>query len=581
MATGGIFTLIADDGKADRLIMAPELLKTRIANIMRRRLAEKCDEDPTPTLMDIERTHLLFVNAHFKPFAAMAYEYQKTNPQSGNVILNSQIIFSIPQLGDFFNDMVVHTQLSSFSSTAGVCPAVPADTSTGAGTALDPQINTTYRYVDAAGNTVTPGAAVNDFVRYVKYPGARIFDKTDFTVNGNPLDSYNYNAYVFEKNCFINKDDVGYKRCMGQEIPVEAHSYLTSVSGVGGKTDTCRRLGYIANGPQTPKATQPALDLWIPLLFWFNKDVRLSIPSVAIPFGQRFISINLTAAANLVKLAYGGLFLEKTTMNLVIDTGVIQSTDTTIELSPVMSVGGAVGAPTINTMELYINNIFMSPEIHDIYIRRIGFSLIRVHREQTSQKNTASDDVLMSNLKWPIEYMFIGLRPTENESDPDMWYRFTYATNHTTEISSFSTVPAADDQSATGGNRYKAKSTVESLNYKIYQRTMDTLKITAHGVALYAETPAEFFNSYIPHMYGQNNVMPPVDTGVMFVTFCLYPGTYQPSGHINVSRAREFYVYYTSTLLPNVVSSANLIVLASAINFLLISDGTAVLRYTT
>ncbi len=30
--------------------------------------------DPTPTLVDIERTHILFINAHFKPFAAIGYE---------------------------------------------------------------------------------------------------------------------------------------------------------------------------------------------------------------------------------------------------------------------------------------------------------------------------------------------------------------------------------------------------------------------------------------------------------------------------------------------------------------------------
>jgi len=27
--------------------------------------------DPTPTLVDIERTHILYVNSHFKPFAAI------------------------------------------------------------------------------------------------------------------------------------------------------------------------------------------------------------------------------------------------------------------------------------------------------------------------------------------------------------------------------------------------------------------------------------------------------------------------------------------------------------------------------
>ncbi|HVE14537.1 MAG TPA: hypothetical protein VNI01_14155 [Elusimicrobiota bacterium] len=30
--------------------------------------------DITPTLVDLERTHILYVNSHFKPFAAIGYE---------------------------------------------------------------------------------------------------------------------------------------------------------------------------------------------------------------------------------------------------------------------------------------------------------------------------------------------------------------------------------------------------------------------------------------------------------------------------------------------------------------------------
>lgn len=74
----------------------------------------------------------------------------------------------------------------------------------------------------------------------------------------------------------------------------------------------------------------------------------------------------------------------------------------------------------------------------------------------------------------------------------------------------------------------------------------------------------------------------PEDLGALMINFCLYPGTYQPSGHINVSRAREFYLEYTSD--PAVINSTSdgvLVVLASALNFLLISDGSAVLRYST
>ena len=40
------------------------------------------------------------------------------------------------------------------------------------------------------------------------------------------------------------------------------------------------------------------------------------------------------------------------------------------------------------------------------------------------------------------------------------------------------------------------------------------------------------------------------------VNFCLYPHSYQPSGHINVSRAREFYLDYDLTdLVSNEINS--------------------------
>lgn len=100
----------------------------------------------------------------------------------------------------------------------------------------------------------------------------------------------------------------GWKRLVGQEVPVDAYTNimgmastpnapaavanLTDVNGAAvtssyvNSTDTARRFSQIVNGPQTPKATQPALNMWIPLIFWFNKDPRLSIASVSIPYGK-------------------------------------------------------------------------------------------------------------------------------------------------------------------------------------------------------------------------------------------------------------------------------------------------------
>lgn len=91
----------------------------------------------------------------------------------------------------------------------------------------------------------------------------------------------------------------GYKRLIGQEVPVDAYSDIMSIVGTtagysnsifngplqgnalgSGLQDvngnqavgtpavnalTARKLFSMVNGPQTPQATQPALDMWIPL----------------------------------------------------------------------------------------------------------------------------------------------------------------------------------------------------------------------------------------------------------------------------------------------------------------------------
>ena len=86
----------------------------------------------------------------------------------------------------------------------------------------------------------------------------------------------------------------GWKRLVGQEVPVEGYSGLSAIAGasnwpaalanrldvngnaaVGAPTSaasTARQLQYVVNGPQTPKAVQPALDLWIPLTISVTKS---------------------------------------------------------------------------------------------------------------------------------------------------------------------------------------------------------------------------------------------------------------------------------------------------------------------
>jgi hypothetical protein len=517
MSTGGVFKLITNDGKADRMIMATQMLRNRLDRVRAIRRADKSLRDETPTLLDIEKTHVLFTNAHFKPFVAIGYEYNKVNTGAGSVQLGSEVQFSIPQFGDFFHDMVLHVNLSA-----------PVLTSDGADTPVPT-------------------------VRWCDYPGERLLQEVAFEVNGNPLDKYTADATVMRRNFKVQPNkETGYKRCMGQEISRKAWLEPTADTTV---SDDLKMLVDVTNGAQTPKAAQSGLSLLIPLAFWCNEDPRLAVASVAIPFGQRFIKMKLATKEQMVNFDNRG-----NTDNLTLST------------------------PTIDTMVLYINNIFVNPEIHRIFIQRIGFTLIRVHREQKITVTSETDEILLQSLKWPIETMFVGLRPSSQKTSLAHWHKFTSVTTETLEVPQLPTISstATVDLTALATATEPVTFTYDpasALSY-VSTKTADRITIQAHGIALYNDLPSSFFNHYTTYTYGGPNIRTPEDEGAMMIPFNLYPGTYQPSGHVNVSRAREFYIKYTSSVI-NSTTTGELVIIASALNFLLISDGSAVLRYST
>ena len=327
--------------------------------------------------------------------------------------------------------------------------------------------------------------------------------------------------------------------------------------------------------------------------------------------------------------------------------------------------GGALSTTTnlIRKIELYVNNAFCNPEVHSIYIKRIGFTLIRVFRQQIASCQNAQDSILLQQLKWPIETLYVGMRIEDynstNESirrqHLDKWHKFTQITEAVYQDTGFdeyryetltgTTVAlnvlaapvdtilgvgtdfdgtiaggaaevAAGDFVVIHGVPYAVESVVDATHILVQNagtgffqplpavdvpatadffkytrvpkstrvsfetRTIDELSILAHGIALFNAFPTMFYSSYLSFQFGGHNINTPTDSGALMVNFCLYPGTYQPSGHINISRAREFYLNYSSSIISS-STRGTLVVVGIAINFLLISDGSAVLRYST
>jgi Large eukaryotic DNA virus major capsid protein len=250
--------------------------------------------------------------------------------------------------------------------------------------------------------------------------------------------------------------------------------------------------------------------------------------------------------------------------------------------------------------------------------------LIRVHRQQLYNANTDNAQVLLQQLKWPVEYLFVGMKvknyfasssAADRREHLDKWHKFSSATTNTylttgQEVvqkqrlldtgtitvtastgalagsvgSALSVALAVGDSVQIAGVQYAVTAVTDgavgdvpdvvvepapranqttvagSSCFKLtrqglevqttsYAPTLDTVALQAHGIDIYKQFPAAMFNYYTTYHYGGPNVNTPEDVGALMIPFCLYPGTYQPSGHINVSRAREFYFIYTSSVI--------------------------------
>ncbi len=100
------------------------------------------------------------------------------------------------------------------------------------------------------------------------------------------IDDYTSDVMMFHQKFSVAPNKLtGWKRMMGQEVPVEAYTDLMSVKGTsaysnmdllntaggalrGGSQSSgvsARKVQQLVFGPQTPQLVQPALDLWVPL----------------------------------------------------------------------------------------------------------------------------------------------------------------------------------------------------------------------------------------------------------------------------------------------------------------------------
>jgi hypothetical protein len=517
MSQGAVFKLVLRDERFDRFFTASDYLRQRFDAIRVKREAAG-EKNVQPTFVDIEKSHILYIHAAYRPYVSVASEYARVKPSGDGTASigpsGGTIDFTFPIYGHFTSDMAIHVKFKPLGSQT----------------------------LQAAGATPTASAPL---FRYCAYPGIRLIRRAELRSDQVLIDDYDRDDVIHHMKSFVNADQrIGWDRCMGQQAQRQGAFYANGFTGV---------LNFF-DGPQTPALFQDTLELLIPLQFWLGQDASQALLNDLIPNSQRTITCELAPISEIVE----ALLPDPNTMGEFLSTPL-----------PFTKLGMEVS--------LYVNGLYVNPEIHDVFASRIGFSLIRVHRRQLNQIQNHSDAFLLDQLKFPAEFLMVGIRDRANLKDFDNWWLM--GAPAVRAPTSALVVPAMIFNQQLQLCQLVCRNVKELWTL---ETVTDTVGVTAHGIDIFPMLPNLFHNAYMPTRYAKNSVVvSPYDQGELLVNFCLYPGKFNPSGYYNLSAGRELYINYE--LKPHLAEVQSgqfeMTISMSALNFLMRKGDKVHLRY--
>lgn len=580
MSKGASFSVQLNNQNPDDLINNSKRLLARLAEFNKR--AEKIVLDPkdpnyismqnsvSPILNFLEQTHHIFVNGSFKPHVPIAFQYTKTS--ATNPTFGTRLEFDIKPYGDFWSDMVLNIQLTGLS-------------------AVDPR----------------------DRVRYITQIGHRIGTLYQFKFQGIKVDEYDYNLYNIHRQFVVMPEKrAGWDRCMGQEVP--QRGYLTPDPYV----DMYREYRIIGNGAQTLKQNQDVLDLWIPMLFWF-RDVRYAFPQI-IADGQTKLYIQLANVQDLVgveDLGGGGNYYEPniTACDLYVNNIFMQD-----DVFQLFLKNFNFSLIRVNTYQL---NTINSANITNIKLYNIKFPVENLYIGFLPQKNAVYSQywnkyctltpgqiptpvlVKNPNIMWSgttasatensIQLIGTNLSTTDNYY-VNYYFVITggtgYVSNDITQNYYSVAAWSAGSQILTISTNWSDLTPDTTTTWELYtlqpgkgfiqyyeeSEVVDSLEIRAFDISIRGPWPTGIYSKYTPYQYG-SRLVSSESPGFYIVPFNLFPLSLNPSGFIDFTQTRENYLYWTSSSISD-TNPVDLIVYSRSINFLIMIDNTASLRYS-
>ena len=266
--------------------------------------------------------------------------------------------------------------------------------------------------------------------------------------------------------------------------------------------------------------TAGAQNLYIPLEFWFCRNVGLALPLIALQYHE--VKVNI-------------LFQTQTKCALDGTTG-----------------------PDLDSANLWVDYIFLDTDerrrfaqlSHEYLIEQLQFT------GAESVSEIQAKPKLSFNHPCKELYWFVTAEGSTQSSTNQNWFNYTKA-------------PQA-------GNGSTVETAIKAINGAISSvNPIKTAKLVLNGNDRFSERPGSYFNLIQPFQHHENV---PSNQGINVYSFALKPEEHQPSGTLNMSRIDTAVLNLSLDLTPSVSSSLS--VYAVNYNVLRILSGMGGLAYS-
>jgi hypothetical protein len=137
---------------------------------------------------------------------------------------------------------------------------------------------------------------VNDQFRWLNYVGHQLVRNVDIEIGGQKIDRhYGEWLHIWNELTLPVGKQLGYAEMVGN-VP-EMVNLVTNVGTEAGCVDDC--VGGEPPTSDSDRSCIPQYTVYVPLLFWFNRNAGLALPLIALQYHEVKINIDLNELRNL------------------------------------------------------------------------------------------------------------------------------------------------------------------------------------------------------------------------------------------------------------------------------------------